>query len=74
MLSDPVGSYPNLFGPDSLFGGDSGVQWLIKYPYALPMLANFFFMGFCAILVAFFLEEVSASIHVQWCVIANSIL
>lgn len=63
MLSDPVTSYPNLFGPDSLFGGESGVQWLIKYPYALPMLANFFFMAICAVLVALFLEEVSISMH-----------
>jgi hypothetical protein len=63
MLSDPVSSYPNLFGPNSLFGGDSGVQWLIKFPYALPMLANFFFMIICAILVAFGLEEVSISMH-----------
>lgn len=63
MLSDPVTSYPNIFGPNSLFGGDSGVQWLTKFPYALPMLANFFFMVICAALVALFLEEVSISPH-----------
>ncbi|TQB75254.1 hypothetical protein MPDQ_003507 [Monascus purpureus] len=57
MLSDPVKSYPRLFGPDSFFGGAQGVRWLIKYPYALPMLANFFFMVFCAVLVTVGLEE-----------------
>jgi hypothetical protein len=30
----------------------------VKYPYALPMVANFFFMVFCATLVAIGLEEV----------------
>lgn len=57
-LSNPVEIYPGLFGANSIFGGASGVQWLIKYPYSLPMLANFFFMVFCATLVAIGLEEV----------------
>ncbi|OKL62620.1 hypothetical protein UA08_01243 [Talaromyces atroroseus] len=56
-LSDPVAIYPGLFGVNSVFGGASGVQWLMKYPYALPMLANFFFMVSCATLVAVGLEE-----------------
>ncbi|KAL4977294.1 ASST-domain-containing protein [Aspergillus desertorum] len=57
MLSDPVRAYPSLFGPDSSFGGKDGVQWLIRYPYALPMLANAFFLSFCAVCVALGLEE-----------------
>src|SRR5699024_7799880 len=57
MLADPVKSYPRLFGPNSSFGGETGVQWLIKYPYALPMLANFCFLSFCAGCVALGLEE-----------------
>ncbi|KAL4762616.1 ASST-domain-containing protein [Aspergillus foveolatus] len=57
MLSDPVRAYPSLFGPDSSFGGKDGVQWLIRYPYALPMLANAFFLTFCAVCVALGLEE-----------------
>lgn len=59
LLADPVRSYPSLFGEGSPFGGAHGVQWLIKYPYALPMLMNFFFLMFCAILTAIGLEEVS---------------
>jgi MFS family permease len=58
MLADPVKSYPRLFGPNSSFGGASGVQWLMKYPYALPMLANAVFLSFCATCVAMGLEEV----------------
>lgn len=58
MLADPVKSYPHLFGPNSSFGGKDGVQWLEKYPYSLPMLANCFFLTTCACLVAWGLEEV----------------
>lgn len=58
MLADPVKSYPRLFGPNSSFGGENGVQWLEKYPYALPMLANFCFLCTCAALVGYGLEEV----------------
>lgn len=58
LLANPVKSYPRLFGPNSSFGGETGVQWLIKYPYALPMIANFFFLSFCAGCVAVGLEEV----------------
>ncbi|KAL4970572.1 ASST-domain-containing protein [Aspergillus stella-maris] len=57
MLSDPVRAYPTLFGPNSSFGGANGVQWLMHYPYALPMLANCFFLTFCACCVAIGLEE-----------------
>ncbi|KAJ5901817.1 hypothetical protein N7495_002345 [Penicillium taxi] len=57
LLADPVKSYPMLFGPNSSLGGENGVQWLERYPYALPMLANFAFLCICACLVAYGLEE-----------------
>ncbi|KAJ5917333.1 hypothetical protein N7466_010887 [Penicillium verhagenii] len=57
MLADPVKSYPRLFGPNSSFGGENGVQWLERYPYSLPMFANFVFLSVCACLVAYGLEE-----------------
>lgn len=57
MLADPVKAYPRLFGPNSSFGGEHGVQWLEQYPYALPMLANFVFLCSCACLVGYGLEE-----------------
>ena len=58
MLSDPVQIYPTLFGPNSSFGGQDGVQWLMTYPYALPMLANAVFLAGCAVFVATSFEEV----------------
>lgn len=67
MLSDPVRSYPRLFGPDSSFGGETGVQWLMTYPYALPMLANFVFLSCTALLVAMGLEEVC----LLWCTLGG---
>lgn len=57
MLSDPVRAYPRLFGPNSSFGGEHGVEWLMQYPYALPMLANAIFLSFAAFCVALGLEE-----------------
>ncbi|GES59306.1 MFS general substrate transporter [Aspergillus terreus] len=57
MLSDPVKAYPRLFGPNSSFGGEHGVEWLMQYPYALPMLANAIFLSFAAFCVGLGLEE-----------------
>ncbi|KAE8153910.1 MFS general substrate transporter [Aspergillus avenaceus] len=57
MLSDPVQSYPTLFGANSSFGGEHGVEWLMRYPYALPMLANAIFLTFAAFCVGMGLEE-----------------
>ncbi|KKA17592.1 MFS transporter [Rasamsonia emersonii CBS 393.64] len=57
LLSDPVATYPQIFGPNSPLGGANGVQWLEKYPYSLPMLLNFFLLMLCATLVAVGLEE-----------------
>ncbi|WQF83623.1 Putative major facilitator superfamily, MFS transporter superfamily [Colletotrichum destructivum] len=44
FLADPVHTLPRLFGPNSLFGGARGVQWLRDFPYALPNL-------FCAVIL-----------------------
>jgi MFS family permease len=40
LLADPVTAYPALFGPHSFFGGQNGVPWLIKYPYAAANLLS----------------------------------
>lgn len=63
MLADPVKSYPTLFGPNSSFGGQNGVQWLMDYPYALPMFANTVFLTGCAIFVATSFEEVRSILN-----------
>lgn len=65
LLADPVNAYPKLFGPNSTFGGEHGVGWLIEYPYSLPMLLNTIFLGFCAMIVFFGLEEVRISISLS---------
>ncbi|KAF2732540.1 MFS general substrate transporter [Polyplosphaeria fusca] len=59
LLADPVGSYPSIFGPGSPIGGRTGVQWMSKYPYALPnlMSASFLFFSCCGVVL--FLEETS---------------
>lgn len=42
MLSDPVLNYPGLFGEGSTFGGQDGVGWMKRWPYAAPNI-------FCAL-------------------------
>ena len=51
LLSDPVNSYPKLFGEDFLFGGEKGVWWLRHWPYALPNLMGAVFLSTAATLV-----------------------
>ncbi|KAF1953240.1 MFS general substrate transporter [Byssothecium circinans] len=59
LLADPVGSYPQLFGPGSPFGGKDGVQWMMKWPYALPNLLSAVFLFAATLSIFFFLEETS---------------
>lgn len=37
-LADPLKSYPSLVGPGSWLGGEEGVDWMHRFPYALPNL------------------------------------
>ena len=60
LLSDPVGSYPRIFGEGSLLGGKDGVWWLRHWPYALPNLLSAVFLFSSATAVLFGLEEVSS--------------
>ncbi|KAI4908348.1 hypothetical protein J4E90_008973 [Alternaria incomplexa] len=57
VLADPFASYPSLFGPNSTFGGKDGVQWMKRYPYALPNLTSAVFLCLSSFAVLFFLEE-----------------
>jgi hypothetical protein len=59
VLADPVGSYPSLFGPGSSLGGEKGVQWMMRWPYALPNMICAGFLLFSGMAVIFFLEETS---------------
>ena len=58
LLSEPVTSYPRMFGDNSLVGGKNGVWWLKHWPYALPNLLSAIFLFFASSLVVFGLEEV----------------
>jgi MFS family permease len=57
LLANPVRNYPGLFGPRSTFGGKDGVQWMTKYPYALPNLLSAYVLFADALLVWLFLRE-----------------
>jgi hypothetical protein len=59
ILADPVNSYPSIFGPGSTLGGEKGVQWMVKWPYALPNMICAGFLFFSSMAVIFFLEETS---------------
>ncbi|OTA33249.1 hypothetical protein BTJ68_06148 [Hortaea werneckii EXF-2000] len=57
LLADPVGSYPDIFGPGGSLGGKDGVGWLTKWPYALPNVVSAGFLFCSAIGVVLGLEE-----------------
>ncbi|KAF2673980.1 MFS general substrate transporter [Microthyrium microscopicum] len=57
FLADPVSNYPGLFGKNSFFGGDNGVQWMIHYPYALPNLLSACFLIGSGLIVLLALKE-----------------
>jgi hypothetical protein len=59
ILADPVGSYPSIFGPGSSLGGEKGVQWMTRWPYALPNMMSAAFLLFSSMSTIFFLEETS---------------
>ncbi|PWY93488.1 hypothetical protein BO94DRAFT_554249 [Aspergillus sclerotioniger CBS 115572] len=56
-LADPLKSYPHLFGPGTLLGGDTGVGWMRKWPFALPNLLSAIFIFFSLVAVFFGLDE-----------------
>jgi MFS family permease len=65
LLADPVKTYPNIFGPGSVFGGDTGVWWMQKWPYALPNFISAVFLIFATLIVLFGLEEVRLKLEIK---------
>lgn len=53
LLANPATTLPGLFGPNAPFG----MQWLQKYPYALPGVLNAILLSITAAFVFFGLEE-----------------
>ncbi|PWY86051.1 hypothetical protein BO70DRAFT_370135 [Aspergillus heteromorphus CBS 117.55] len=56
-LADPLKSYPHLFGPGTLFGGEDGVGWMRKWPFALPNVLSAIFIFISVLAVFFGLDE-----------------
>ncbi|KAF7875106.1 hypothetical protein EAF04_002278 [Stromatinia cepivora] len=56
-LQDPVHTFPRAFGPGSKLGGTEGVEWMLKYPYALPNLFNALLLFISLLLIILGLEE-----------------
>jgi len=57
ILSEPLENFPHLFAEGSTFGGPDGVQWMKKYPYALPNLLCTVLLLAEALLVHYGLDE-----------------
>jgi hypothetical protein len=60
-LADPTHSFPQLFGPGSVFGGKDGVWWMQRWPYALPNVLSAIFIFASLNAIFFGLDEVSVS-------------
>ena len=65
LLSDPVESYPRVFGKNSVLGGSEGVWWMEHWPYALPNLISAVFLFGSAAAVVFGLEEVRTNLSMR---------
>ncbi|KAF2496687.1 MFS general substrate transporter, partial [Lophium mytilinum] len=64
-LADPVVNLPGLFGPNGLvnfYGSPNGVEWAIRYPYALPVLFNAVILGISLAFTVFGLRETLPSL------------
>lgn len=62
VLADPAGTYPNIFGPDSFFGGKTGVRWMLFWPYLLPNLASAFIVSISLWTIFLGLDETLESV------------
>ncbi|KAI9702217.1 MAG: hypothetical protein M1820_006299 [Bogoriella megaspora] len=57
MLVDPVTAFPAFFGSHSLFGGQNGVQWMDRNPFALTNILSGVLQWMCCALVYLYLRE-----------------
>ncbi|KAH8819355.1 major facilitator superfamily domain-containing protein [Xylogone sp. PMI_703] len=63
LTADPISHYNGLFGPGSLIGGKSGVEWMIKYPFALPNLLSTSLILLSGLCNMIFLKE---TLKLEW--------
>jgi hypothetical protein len=59
LTADPASNYKQLFGPGSTLGGERGVRWMIKYPFALANILSAGFIVSVTVFVIYQLKEVS---------------
>ncbi|TKX26645.1 MFS transporter-like protein 11 [Elsinoe australis] len=57
LLADPFHTYPGIFGEGGWMGGETGVLWMKRWPYALPNIVSAVFITFSALAVILGLEE-----------------
>lgn len=62
VLADPAGSYPTLFGRDSVFGGTAGVRWMLYWPYLTPNLMSAVVVSVSLLTIFFGLNETLSSV------------
>lgn len=60
FFADPVNNLSWLFGPESIFGGKNGVEWMENWPYAFPNILSALILSVAAISVFLGLDEVSS--------------
>jgi hypothetical protein len=59
LTADPASNYKKLFGFGSVFGGEGGVRWMVKYPFSLANILSASFIVSVAVFVVYQLKEVS---------------
>lgn len=65
VLADPAGSYPGVFGADSVFGGKAGVRWMMFWPYLTPNLMSTVIVSLSLLTILFGLDETLSSVKNQ---------
>lgn len=59
-LADPVRNLPSLFGPSGLWNfsnNPDGVEWTLRFPYALPAIFNGTVLVVCLVFATLYLNE-----------------
>ena len=63
VLADPAGTYPSLFGRNSIFGGQAGVRWMVYWPYLTPNLMSAVVVSVSLLTIFFGLDETLSSVE-----------
>jgi hypothetical protein len=58
LTADPASNYKKLFGPGSILGGEGGIKWMVRYPFAVANILSTGFLVSVAVFVVYQLKEV----------------